>query len=135
MNKILTNTNFPRRYSNNGQHAEQVARFTLTGEICKADNLRHDLGADCLNYQIKSARATVCKGTDLKAYLDRDAATAYIYVTADFKTAYIMSRAEYEEFVNEFGTVTRESSRNGGAEKIRLGHETTKMREWLEARA
>jgi hypothetical protein len=71
----------------------------------------------------------------LKAYLDRDAATAYIYVTADFETAYIMSRAEYEEFVNEFGTVTRESSRNGGAEKIRLGHESVKMRAWLEARA
>ena len=135
MNKMLMNTDFPRMYANNGQHAEQVARFTLTGEICKADNLRHDLGADCLNYQIKSARATVCKGSDLKAYLDHDAATAYIYVTADFSIGYIMNRAEYEQFVNEFGTVTRESHKNGGAEKIRLGHETNKMREWLEARA
>ena len=135
MNKVLTNTDFPRRYSNIGQHAEQVARFTLTGKICKADNKPHDLSADCLNFQIKGARATVCRGTDLKAYLDRDAATAFIYVTADFETMYIMSRAEYEEFVNEFGTVTRESSRNGGTEKIRLGYESKRMREWLESRA
>lgn len=118
-------------YRNHGQDAEQSVRFTLTGEICKADNLRHDLGADCLNFQIKSARATVCKGTDLEAYLDRDASTAYIYATEN-GIAYIMSREEYTAFVKAFGTVTRESKQNGGAEKIRLGHETNKMREWLE---
>lgn len=123
-----------RTYKNNGQHAEQVARFTLTGEIAKADNKAHDLASDCLNYQIKSARATVCKGTDLKAYLDTDASTAYIYVTANFENAYIMSRAEYEEFISEFGTVTRESTKNGGATKIRLGHETNKMLAWFAER-
>ena len=117
-------------YTNHGQDAEQSVRFTLTGEIAKADNLRHDLGADCLNFQIKSARATVCKGTDLDAYLDRDASTAYIYATED-GTAYIMNRAEYTAFIKAFGTVTRESQKNGGTEKIRLGHETAKMREWL----
>ena len=121
-------------YRNHGQDAEQSIRFALTGEICKADNLRHDLGADCLNFQIKSARATVCKGTDLEAYLDRDASTAYIYATND-GTAYIMDRAEYTEFVKAFGTVTRESASNGGAEKIRLGHESGKMLEWFGARA
>lgn len=118
-------------YHNHGQNAEQSIRFALTGEIVKADNLRYDLGADCLNYQIKSARATVCKGTDLDAYLDKDASTAYIYATQD-GIAYIMDRAKYTAFIKEFGTVTRESSKNGGAEKIRLGHETVKMREWLE---
>lgn len=119
-------------YRNAGQKAEQVFRFTLTGKIEKADNLRHDLGADCLNIQIKSARATVCKGTDLKAYLDLDAAERFAYVTANLEKAYIMSREEWEQFCREFGTVTRESEKNGGAEKIRLGHETKKMREWLE---
>lgn len=132
MEKLTLNTNFARVYANNGQHAEQVMRFTLTGEICKADNLPHNLGGDVLDIQIKSARATVCKGTDLKAYLDLDGAKRYAYVTSDFGTAYIMSRNEYEAFVNEFGTVARESAKNGGAEKIRLGHETAKMREWLE---
>ena len=132
MEKLTLNTNFTRVYANNGQHAEQVMRFTLTGEICKADNLSHDKGGDVLDIQIKSARATVCKGTDLKAYLDLDGAKRYAYVTSDFTTAYVMTRAEYEGFVNEFGTITRESAKNGGAEKIRLGHETSKMRAWLE---
>ena len=135
MEKITLNTNIARVYSNNGQHAEQVMRFTLTGEICKADNLSHDKGGDVLDIQIKSARATVCKGTDLKAYLDLDGANRYAYVVNDFTAAYIMSRAEWVEFVNEFGTIARESQKNGGAEKIRLGHESAKMREWLETRA
>lgn len=121
-------------YRNHGQDAEQSVRFALTGEISKADNLRYDLGADCLNYQIKSARATVCKGADLKSYLDRDASTAYIYATAD-GIAYVMTRAEYEEFVGQFGTLTRDSAKNGGAEKIRLKHETPAMLEWLARRA
>ena len=121
-------------YRNHGQNAEQSIRFTLTGEICKADNLPHDLGADCLNYQIKSARATVCKGEDLGAYLDRDASTAYIYATND-GTAYIMDRAEYTAFVEAFGTVTADSTKNGGQNKIRLGHESAKLLAWLAERA
>jgi hypothetical protein len=122
--------NYLNNYHNHGQNAEQSVRFTLTGEIAKADNIAHDKSADCLNYQIKSARATVCKGTDLEAYLDRDASTAYIYATED-GIAYIMNRKEYTEFVKTFGTVTRESNKNGGMEKIRLKHETSAMREWL----
>ena len=121
-------------YRNHGQDAEQSVRFVLTGEVAKADNLRYDLGADCLNYQIKSARATVCKGADLESYLDRDASSAYIYATND-GIAYIMTRAEYEEFVGQFGTLTKDSAKNGGAEKIRLKHETPAMLDWLERRA
>ena len=49
-----------RMYKNNGQHAEQTARFTLTGKIEKADNRPHNLGGDIGNLQVKSARATVC---------------------------------------------------------------------------
>lgn len=121
-------------YKNRGQDIEQSIRYTLTNTICKADNVAYDKGTDCLNYQIKSARATVCKGLDLKAYLDRDQATAYIYGTLNGK-AYEMNREEYENFVSEFGTVDRESSKNGGKTKIRLKHETTAMLKWLEDRA
>ena len=120
-----------RQYKNNGQEAERIFRYTMTGEIAKADNIAHDLGTDCLNYQVKSARATVCRGRDLKAYLAKDKATEFAYVLADFSKAVIMSKAEYIEFVNLFGTITKESAKNGGYEKIRLGHETEKMREWL----
>lgn len=124
-----------RVYKNNGQHAEQVIRFTLTGEICKADNLRHDLGGDVLDIQVKSAKATVCKGYDLDAYLAIDGANRYAYVTKDFETAYIMNRDEYKEFVNEFGTRTHESQKNGGGEKIRLLDESRRMLEWLRLKA
>lgn len=132
----MTTFNFTylNNYRNHGQNAEQSVRFELTGEIAKADNLAHDLGADCLNYQIKSARATVCKGTDLNAYLDRDASTAYIYATKEGR-AYVMNRTEYTAFCTEFGTVTRESHGNGGGEKIRLTHESARLLAWLAERA
>ena len=122
-----------RTYTNNGQHLEQCFRYTLTGKVEKADNLAHDKGCDLFHYSIKSARATVCKGTDLNAYLDTDKATEFVYITKTL-TAYIMNRTEYTEFVNLFGTVTRESTKNGGHEKIRLGHETAKMIEWLTSK-
>ncbi len=124
-----------RTYKNNGQHAEQVMRFTLTGEICKADNLRHDLGGDVLDIQVKSAKASVCKGYDLDAYLAVDGASRYAYVTKDFETAYIMNRNEYKNFVENFGTKTRESQKNGGGEKIRLLDESERMINWLKERA
>ena len=123
-------TDIDRTYANNGQHLEQVFRYNLTGEIAKADNIKHDKGTDLFNYSIKSARATVCKGTDLTAYLDTDKATEFVYITKTL-TAYIMNRTEYTAFVTLFGTVTCESAKNGGHEKIRLGHETAKMLEWL----
>ena len=121
-------------YANHGQNAEQSVRYKLTGKIVKADNLAHNLCADCLNFQIKSERATICKGLDLKAYLDADAAKAYIYAARD-GTAYIMSRSEYESFCYEFATPTTESVKNGGSPKLRLKSESAKLLEWLRMRA
>jgi hypothetical protein len=118
-------------YRNHGQNAEQSIRFHLTGEILKADNLRFDKGADVLNFQVKSAKASICKGTDLERYLDLDASDLYIYATRN-GTAYVMEKAEYIAFVNAFGYITRESEKNGGAEKIRLRDESKKMLAWLE---
>jgi hypothetical protein len=126
--------NYLNNYANHGQNAEQSIRYALTGTIERADNVAHNKGTDCLTYQIKSARASVCKGTDLKAYLDMDAATAYIYGTQN-GTAYIMSREEYEEFCGEFATPTTESAKNGGGAKLRLKSESKALLEWLSARA
>lgn len=135
MDKLALNNTIERQYKNNGQHAEQVIRFTLTGEICKADNLPHNLGGDVLDIQVKSAKATVCKGYDIDAYLALDGANRYAYVTKDFSTAYIMSREEYREFVNEFASKTRESTKNGGGEKLQLLSESKRMVEWFAARS
>lgn len=125
--------NGQRNYKNNGQHAEQMFRLTLTGEYIKADNKPFTAGGDCGIYQVKSARATICKGTDLDSHIAMDGAEMYAYVVADFSVAYIMSPAEYKDFVNDFGTVTKDSSKNGGATKIRLGHETKALRGYLES--
>lgn len=120
---------------NNGQKAEQIARFTLTGKIEKADNKPFTLGGDCGDIQIKSARATICKGRNIKAHTDMDAANRYGYVVKDFSMIYIMSKDEYIEFATAFATLTRESEKNGGAEKMRFKQENKAMLEWLKARA
>ena len=115
---------------NAGIDIEKSIIYRLTGVLKeKHDNLKYDIATDCLQYQIKSARATVCK-CSLDEYLRTDKASAYIYGT---KTglAYIMNKSEFRSFVEEFGTLTKDSAKNGGQEKIRLGHETKKMLEWL----
>ena len=127
------NFNYLNNYTNHGQNAEQSIRYALTGVIARADNLAHNRGADCEDYQIKSARASICKGTDLLAYLATDKANEYIYGTKD-GTAYIMSRAEYIDFVRVFGTETNESGKNGNGRKIRLKHETQAMLAYLAER-
>lgn len=124
-------------YKNRGQRAEQIARFTLTGNAGRADNISHTVSADCLDVQIKSARATVCSGTtNIEEYLATDAAKRYAYVSEAMNTMFIMTRAEYLEFARTFGTVTREShSKGGGKVKVRLGHETKALMQWLRDRA
>jgi hypothetical protein len=120
-----------RMYANNGQHLEQIYRFNKSGKICKADNNK---GCDYEDIQIKSARATICKGTDLKSHIENDVAKRYVYITKSL-VAYEMSKSEYLEFTMMFATLTRESSKNGGGEKMRLKSESKAMIEWLRAKA
>ena len=122
-----TLTPITRTYANNGQHLEQTYRFFKSGKICKADNLK---GADWEDIQIKSARATICKGSDIESHVKNDVAKKYVYITKDLE-AYEMSKEEYLEFTTKFATLTRESSKNGGAEKMRLKNEGKEMLEWL----
>ena len=122
-------------YKNAGQEKERRFSLDFFGIDRKADNVPHTAGGDCGIYQVKSARATVCKGLDLDSYLDADGAKAWAYVTNDMLSAYVMNRAEWTAFVKAFGTVTYESKKNGGGAKIRLKHESREMLEWLEARA
>lgn len=133
--EVIKLKSIPRTYANNGQHAEQTARYTLTGKIEKADNKPFTAGGDCGDIQIKSARATICHGTDIDAHLALDGANRYGYVSADFSVMYLMSADEYRAFAGTFGTVSRESNKNGGAVKIRFKSEGREMREWLQARA
>lgn len=120
-----------RVYKNAGQEAERRFSLDFFGIDRKADNIPHTVGGDCGIYQVKSARATVCKGLDLDSYLDNDGAGAWVYVTADMLNAFIMNRTEWTDFIKAFGTVTYESKKNGGGAKIRLKSESQEMREWL----
>ena len=120
-----------RQYKNNGQHAEQIFRFTLTGKIEKADNKPFTMGGDCGIYQVKSARATICKGTNIAEHIAKDGAKMYAYVNEDFTKAYIMTSSEYLEFATRFATVTTESAKNGGAVKTRFKNEGKEMKSYL----
>lgn len=139
-----------RIYANNGQHAEYAFRVNMTGEYRYADNVSAMERGDVIDIQVKSARATVCKGADIEAHLRTDKAKRYAYVTKDFKTAYIMSPEEWLEMAKTFGTLDHDSTgrreristrtsggrggSNGGGEKIRLKSESRALIEWLEGR-
>ena len=117
-------------YKNNGQAREQDLRFALTNKIEKADNRPASECADCNGIQIKSARATICKGRDIRAHIENDTAKKYAYVTKDNRV-FLMDKKEYITFCTTFATVTTESAKNGGAVKTRLKHETPSLLAWL----
>ena len=128
------NFQYLNNLKNHGQNAEQSIRFALAGKVEKPDNVRYDKGTDCLDFQIKSSRATVCKGLNIAEHIAHEKASRFIYATND-GIAYIMDGAEYLVFCELFATATRESKANGGAEKMRLKAENKAMIEWLTARA
>ena len=121
-------------YKNEGQQAEVDLSYTLTGKPKKADNRKG--GADVSTYQVKTFRATLCKGTNplnvLEEYKD---AERFAFVDREGLAWYDLSKDEFIEFVRAFARVERESNKNGGAEKLRLNGRKQEQREWLMARA
>lgn len=124
------NFTYLNNYKNHGQNAEQSIIFALCGQVEKASNLPCTDGGDYKDYQIKSARATICNGLDLHEHLATDKATAYIYGTND-GIAYIFTKSQWLEFCLEFATVTYESAKNGCKAKLRLRSESKEMVRWL----
>lgn len=117
---------------NNGQACEQDLRYALTNRMERPDNREGE--ADVLDIQIKSARATLCKGTDLEGYVYNNKANRFAYVTAE-RMVYIMNKDEFYLFAREFATVTTDSVANGGNKKMRLRYETPTLLAWLENHA
>ena len=128
-------------YANKGNNHEYSVTLRLShGKIAKTPNNKpHTAGGDYGKRQIKSAKATVCKGTDLEAYLADDRAETYVYCTNPDETghciAYEFTKPEYIEFVKLWGKVSRASSKNGGGLTIRLPAESKKLRAWLASQA
>jgi len=121
-------------YKNAGQQAEVNLAYTLTGETRKADNRKG--GADVLNYQVKTFRATLCRSAELSDILvEYKDAERFAFVDTDGGVWYDMSKAEFLEFANLFARVERESNKNGGSTKLRLNGQRKAQRAWLQARA
>ena len=94
-----------------------------------------DLIVDNMNISIKASAFTLMSGTLCegrttfdeiwKLYESRVHSDHFAYITADFDV-YMMNKDEFKTFVYEFCTTERESSKNGGAMKIRCRKETKK---------
>ena len=129
--EVITLKPFQSTYKNRGQAAEQVFRYTLTGEVLKADNRK---GApDIDNIQIKTDRATLAIGQELQSYIDGNTAEIFAYVTRDLTKAYIMSKIEFLRFASSFITYDYDSQTKQG--KTRLKTEGKCMRAYLERNA
>lgn len=129
--EVITLKPFQSEYKNRGQAAEQVFRFTMTGEVFKADNRK---GApDFENVQIKTSRATICNGLFLVDWISENPAEVFAYVTKDLKLAYMMNKTEFHCFVVRFCTYDHDSRTH--ETKIRLKTEGKCMRAYLERNA
>ena len=138
--KVVKLMPIKRQYKNNGQHAEQLADYALTGQIRKADSVPFDKGSDIpeLEASVKSARFTLAstlKGEtfeeQLEDYFARTASKVAVYVSLQLETAFVMDMEEFRAFIETFCKLQRSSSKNGGKQVIRMGTETKKVQEWL----
>lgn len=77
-----------------------------------------------------NGRTTVAEILDI--FMANTHSNEFVYVTKAFE-AYYMNITEFAAFVMTFCTAQRESSKNGGAVKVRCKHETKAMLEYLEA--
>lgn len=130
-----------RTYKNNGQHSQQTVDFTLTGQLRKADNHKWNIESDIpeLNMSVKADRFTLASdlmgetlSQKVSDYFNCTASTSWAYITTEGQI-YIMNRIEFHMFLMLFGTLERDSTKNGGKIKVRFAHETAKVREWLRA--
>ena len=136
MEKHVMSTTIPVDvYKGNiGAHAEVHFVYEMTGRMAKLSNTKG--GADCLRWQVKSFRATVCNGADVNNILTEYAtAERFAFVDSERGVWYDMSPAEFIEFARAFTETDKASPKNGGGEKLRLNRKLVKQREYLEARS
>lgn len=111
------------------------------------DSLAYDKASDCEanghGYSLKASAFTLMSGALCEGlqtldeiwalYAERVHSDRFVYVTCDW-VAYIMDINEFGEFVKTFAHCERESSKNGGAVKVRCRKESSKMVAWLMER-
>lgn len=109
---------------NKGETVEYKVGFTLTGIASERNNRPASEGGDVGDIQVKSPKASLTGKDNCKGY-------AFGFADTDF--FFLMSIAEFEEFVNEFSYTDYDSHSHKA--KLRIKNDSRKMREWLEARA
>ena len=120
-------------YKNIGQRAEYLHALELTGKACKASNARG--GADVLTYQVKTFRATVCKGSDLDNFFTEYADAARVaFVDEENALWYDLSKEEFRAFIGLFAEPDNESHKNGSTPKFRLNRQYKAQRNWLRCK-
>lgn len=130
---------------NNGYWKERLVACQLGGESDhRKDKTPFYMGSDIesLHMSVKSARFTLASGNinhgetleeKISDYIDRTVSTCVAYVTNDL-IAYIMDMTEFANFMRRFCKLEAESSKNGGAMKVKCGHETQDLLNWLKAK-
>ena len=109
------------------------------------DHLAYDKGSDLdvgdKHISIKASGFTLmsgslCEGCETlesiwAVYKAHVHSNVFAYVSLSCKV-YEMNIDEFEQFVFTFGTLSRESQKNGGYVKVRARKESDKMLRWLE---
>ena len=113
----------PESY-NNGEKVEWRVSYELTGKPSKRNNKPATNGGDVGEWQVKSPKASLA---------ETDNCGGYIFGFADAEYFFKMSRAEFDEFLQEFSYLDKDSKT--GKAKVRIKNDSSKMRKWLMARA
>lgn len=113
----------PANY-NRGECVEWKVGYELTGKPGERNNRPGSSGGDVQGWQVKSPKASLT---------ENDNCDGYIFGFADADYYFEMTKAEFEEFVNCFSYIDRDS--RTGKSKVRIKNDSSKMRAWLQARA
>ena len=108
---------------NNGEQVEWRVGYELTCEPSERNNKPATNGGDVGELQVKSPKASLAPV---------DNCGGYIFGFADTEYFFKMSRAEFDEFLQEFSYTDRDSKT--GKTKIRIKNDSSKMRKWLLSR-
>ena len=108
---------------NKGEQVEWRVGYELTGQPSERNNKPGADGGDVLGWQVKSPKASM---------VENDNCDGYIFGFADAEYFFQMTKEEFEEFLNQFSYIDKDSKT--GKNKVRIKNDSTKMRKWLMAR-
>lgn len=123
---IFTRPNCPEipEGYNKGEIVEWRIGYELMGEPSPRNNKPAANGGDVGEWQVKSPKASLAQV---------DNCEGYIFGFADADYYFTMTKAEFEEFLTEFSYIDRDSRTKKA--KVRIKNDSSKMRQWLLARA